>query len=240
MVFDGELDLYVSGGRVQPHTTVMMLTAPFRKRGQSTEELEELIRSEYEPEVAAKLIGKSGQERVDDELSDWEAEAGHDTIDPGWMVFASEIDWDAGTLKIDWVPDNKDIREWLFPTGEFLDLSQFEYADLEAEFRGMAFKAAAIEMMLPNDRLDSHHVGESNANANAMRMGRPQKWDWEGALSYIISQAQTPDGLPTGHGSQARLEEMIAHWFILQVGDAPAQSQIRNRASKIVRSLQKG
>lgn len=239
MIFDGELDAFVSEGRIQPYSTVLSLTGPLRTRGMSAEALVEAIKDEFEPSVAEQLIGKNGFERVDDEVIVWRSEQGHDTVDPGWIVFASEIEWDSGTVKVDWFPDDHEIQRWLFPSGEFLDCSNFERADFEAEFRGLAFSAAAIELMLPNHRLDSKFIGEVNANAVTVRLGRPQKWDWEGALSHVITQAQTPDGLPTGHGSQARLEEMIADWFIVQTGEAPAQSQIRNRASKIVQGLQK-
>jgi hypothetical protein len=238
-ILEGEINLFVSQGRIQPYTTVLALTARLQTRGMSAEALEQAIRDAFEPSTAAKLIGKHSSDRVDDELILWESEDGHDTLDAGWIVFASEIDWDAGILKTDWVPNDVDTQRWLFPSGEFLDCSEFEHADFEAEFRGLAFSAASIEMMLPNHRLHSKYVGEGPSNAAPVRLGRPLKWDWEGALSYIIAQAQTPDGLPTGHGSQARLEEMIAEWFITHTGDSPAQSQIRNKASKIVRTLQK-
>ena len=240
MIFDGALEIYASRGQIQPHSNVLRLTGHLRFKGMPADDLEAAIRDEFEPALAAKLIGREYHERVDDELIDWEAEDGHDTLDAGWVVFASEIDWDSGTMTIDWVPDDQEIRSWLFPRNDFLDCSEFENADFEARFQGLAFSAAAIEMMLPNHRLHSKYIGDANPNTTAARLGRPLKWDWEGALAHIIAQAQTPDGLPTGHGSQARLEEMIADWFIAQTGEAPAQSQIRNRASKVVRTLQKG
>jgi hypothetical protein len=239
MIFDGELDLYASRGQIQPYSDVLRLTGRLRAKGMSAEALHDAIRQEFEPALAAKLIGKEYHERVDDELIQWEAEDGHDSLDSGWVVFASEIDWESGTLKTDWVPDDKEVRRWLFPRNDFLDCSEFESPDFEAQFQGLAFSAAAVEMLLPNTRLQSKYIGDANPNTSPARLGRPLKWDWEGALAHIITQAQTPDGLPTGPGSQARLEEMMADWFIAQTGEAPAQSQIRNRASKIVRTLQK-
>jgi hypothetical protein len=53
----------------------------------------------------------------------------------------------------------------------------------------------------------------------------------------VIAVAQEPDGLPTGHGAQARIEEMIAAWFMDQSGECPASSQVRQRAAKIMRML---
>ena len=56
-------------------------------------------------------------------------------------------------------------------------------------------------------------------------------------MAYIASQAQKPDGLPTGNGAQAKIETMMADWFEREVGKSPAISQIRQRASTIMKML---
>ncbi|WP_397603993.1 hypothetical protein [Sphingorhabdus sp.] len=58
-------------------------------------------------------------------------------------------------------------------------------------------------------------------------------------MAYVVSQAQTPDGLPTGAGAQARIEEMISGWFLLESGDSPAPSQVRQRAALIMKTLER-
>src|SRR3546814_8519978 len=42
--------------------------------------------------------------------------------------------------------------------------------------------------------------------------GRPPTWDWEGALIHVTAIANTPDGLPSERGAQARIEELIHDW----------------------------
>lgn len=75
---------------------------------------------------------------------------------------------------------------------------------------------------------------------NAPARGRPAKWDWEGALAYLIALANLPDGLDDladGQLRQADLERALSEWFIRHTGNAPATSQIRARASAIMRAI---
>lgn len=240
MIIDGELDAYFSGGRIQPHTLAFHLTLPLRDEAGEFKgpNMDRVIRENFDPPLAEKLVGKDGRERVDDDLVDWESEDGHDAIDLGWIFFAEEIDWEAGTIKVGWVPTDRDTADWMFPSGEFF-VSEFESADYEAEFTGMSFSYASIEMLLPSASLGSISSGMETAVQHRSRVGRPPKWDWEGALSHVVTRAQTPDGLPTGPGAQARIEEIISEWFIGETGEAPASSQIRERAAKIMRSLER-
>jgi hypothetical protein len=199
--------------------------------------MDRVIREHFDPEMAEKLVGRDGRERVNDEPTNWESEDGHDAIDLGWVFFADEIDWDAGTIKVGWVPTDRDTADWMFPSGEFFN-SEFDSADYEAEFKGMSFSYASIEMLLPSSSLSLSSSGIESPVSGRSKVGRPPKWDWEGALSHVVTRAQTPDGLPTGPGSQARLEEIMADWFTQETGESPAPSQIRERAAKIMRSLE--
>lgn len=239
MIIDGELYAYFSAGRIQPHTNVFHFTLPLReKAGEfSGRNMDRAIREKFEPELAEKLVGRDGRDRVNDDVIDWKSEDGHDAIDMGWIFFAEEIDWEAGTIKVGWVPTDRDAADWLFPSGEFF-ISEFESADYEADFEGMSFSYASIEMLLPSASLGSMSTGMDSAVQNRSRVGRPPKWDWEGALAHVVTKAQTPDGLPTGPGSQARIEEIMSEWFIGETGEAPSPSQVRERAAKIIRSLE--
>ena len=67
--------------------------------------------------------------------------------------------------------------------------------------------------------------------------GRPQKWDWESALIHVIAEANTLDGLPTDRGAQAQIEKMISEWFIRKTGNSPADSEIRKRASAVIKAI---
>ena len=70
--------------------------------------------------------------------------------------------------------------------------------------------------------------------------GRPLKHDWEGALIHVAAQANLPDGLIDEEGgTQADIEEMISEWFIQRTGDSPAESEIRKRASAVMKAISK-
>lgn len=173
-----------------------------------------------------------------DDPYDWEAEEGPEPFDVGYILFASKIDWDAGIVKCDRLPDDSHIKDIWFPSGEFL-YSEFEHAEYNVRLEGMAFELNRIEMLLPTSELQDFPISTRQSATSQTSIGRPRKWDWEGALAFITTQAQTPDGLPVGHGAQAKLEAMIAEWFEKETGGSPAISQIRQRASKVMRMIEK-
>lgn len=70
--------------------------------------------------------------------------------------------------------------------------------------------------------------------------GRPPTHDWEGAIVHITMLANTPDGLPEGKGAQAKVERFMRDWFIQETGDAPSDSEIRKRASRVMAGLKTG
>lgn len=239
MIFDQELIAYFNEGRVQPFTSVMEIIGELVEgAGEiSGPKMDAAIRKEFSPELAAKLIGKGLHERVDDDPFEWNEPDEPRAIDPGFFMYATEIDWEKGTLWAEWIPEYKERFEPLFPSDDMLG-SEFEKAEFEVRFSGMSFEFNKIEMLLPNMEVHSSTLVVTDRVDRKRSIGRPPKWDWEGALAFIVSQAQLPDGLPTGPGAQARIEEMMANWFTGETGDAPAPSQIRQRAANIVRSLE--
>jgi hypothetical protein len=66
--------------------------------------------------------------------------------------------------------------------------------------------------------------------------GRLANWAWEEALCHIVAVANTPNGIETGHGFQARIEKEMAEWFMAVGGDHPAVSGIRQRAQMVVKA----
>jgi hypothetical protein len=82
------------------------------------------------------------------------------------------------------------------------------------------------------------HAGkESKIASSAHSIGRPRKWDWDGALTHLLTVAQHPDGLPTGPGAQAHIEKLIAEWFIASSGSSPTTSQVRTCAQRVMQAL---
>jgi hypothetical protein len=240
MIVDEQLWGYFSKAQIQASAPGYQFLLPLAEEaGTSTgPEFDALIDRDHEPGLAEKLKGKSAHETILDDPLDWEAEEGPEAQDPGYFLFASDIDWDTGVLKSDWLPTDPDVIEMFFPTSEFF-YSEFEHPSYSVRFEGLAFDRARIEMMLPNFKMGEVGLIDRTPVGGRRHVGRPSTWDWEGALAYVVTQAQTPDGLPTGHGAQARIETMIAEWFESEVGGSPAVSQIRKRASSVVRALEK-
>lgn len=240
MLFDDQLRGYFTKGRIQPYTAVGELISDLVPRVGAVRGslMDEAIQEMFEPEMAGKLVGKDLHERVNDEPQELDEGEAPQAIDPGYFVFATEIDWDAGTLWAEWIPHERDRWDALFPTEDLLS-SEFNNAEFEVRFSGLSFEFGSIEMLLPNYAIGSPTVLVGERIGPKRSIGRPPKWDWEGALAFMIAEAQTPDGLPMGAGAQARIEEMITEWFIRGTGDAPATSQIRERAASIIRSLER-
>lgn len=70
------------------------------------------------------------------------------------------------------------------------------------------------------------------------RRGRTRKWDWEGAICSIISQANSLDGLPEGYGAQAKIGRMLSEWFRDNQGGEPVPSEVGARAAMIVAAIE--
>jgi hypothetical protein len=240
MLFDQQLIAYFTKGRIQPHATVIEIVSRLVPRDGALNgpKMDEVIRKEFAPDFAAKLIGKDLHERVDDDPTDWNETDGPHIVDPGFFAFATEVDWDTGTLSADWIPTPRNGWEVFFPSDDLLG-SNIQNADFEVHLDGISFEFRSIEMLLPSSHINAPAALLDDRVTVRRSTGRPRKWDWEGALAFMVSQAQTPDGLPTGEGAQARIEDSIAEWFIHTVGDAPAASQIRERASSIMQMVGK-
>lgn len=238
MAFDEELHAYSRSGRVQAHTTVFEFTAQlYDVAGEfSGPKMDEAIRESYGAEFADKLVGKDRYDRVDDEAQTWNESDAPIRVDPGFFLYATDIDFDVGSLVADFIDIAGDFGDSIFPSQELLSTA-FERPEFEVEFHGLSFVKGQVELLLPTIQLRSSTESQPDLLDWRRSAGRPPRWDWEGALAHIVSVAQHPDGLPTGSGAQARVEEMIAEWFIEEAGDAPAESQIRQRASKIMRMI---
>lgn len=238
MILTGEIAAYFTKASVRAHTSAFyfMHEVAEKSGGRSGPKMDAAIREAYAPELAERIVGKNGTDPVYDDPQGWDDSDEPQVVDTGFFLFADEIDWDRGTLRANYIPGDRERPEYLFPNDELFG-TEFERAEFQAEFSGMSFEYRAIEMLIPNAALHAVTVAKVDSGTQVRAIGRPPKWDWEGVLTYVVSQAHQPDGLPTGPGAQARLEEMIAAWFMQEVGDTPAASQIRQRAASISRML---
>jgi hypothetical protein len=129
-----------------------------------------------------------------------------------------------------------DAPDFLFEGAEEYLGTTERYAEVAYELEGMCFDFSLIEMMAPGSSEVKSLRALERVKPRRPDVGRPRKWDWEGALTSVIQVANTPDGLPEGYGAQAMIERAIADWFAHTAGSTPPESEIRKRAAEIVRA----
>lgn len=200
-------------------------------------QMDAAIREEFSEEIAEKLVGKDPFSRFEGEPVTWDETDDPVQLDIGFFLYVTEIDWDAGTLTADHLPGDGELNEVFFGNSELL-VSDLERPEYSAFLEGLSFEFSKIEMLLPSMTLGQTTGFTAARHDRKKPVGRPQKWDWEGAMASVISQAQHPDGLPTGPGAQARIESLISDWFVQQVQEAPSPSQVRQRAAKIIQMIE--
>jgi hypothetical protein len=241
MAFNEGLSVYASEGKVQPYC----LAAEFYvlhmdEAGEfSGPKMDALIRKKYPADIANRLIGKAIHERYDDDPNIWSPSDEPVEISPGFLMFSQEIDLGSDSIIATSIDGDSDFFDLYFWSDAKYMKTSLNRASFDAEFSGLKFVLREIELLLPSAALQLSLAFTPEVNARRPLVGRPPRWDWEGAMVSVIAQAQKPDGLPTGHGAQARIEEMIAAWFTSQTGDCPAISQVRQRAAKIMRMLER-
>lgn len=238
MIVNGEIAAYATKASVRAHVSAFrFLYELAEKAGEATgSKMDAAIRETYAPVLAEQLVGKGTHDQVYDEPQGWDDAQDPQVVDAGVFFYANEIDWEEGTLRAKDIPGERTSAEFLFPNEELYG-TEFEEPEFDVELSGISFDFQAVEMLLPNLQILSPTI-KLDSGDRARPTGRPPKWNWEGALAYVASQAQEPDGLPTGPGAQARLEGIIAEWFMRETGGAPASSQIRQRASSVIRMLE--
>jgi len=239
LIIKGELLAFFTKAEVRAHVPAYNFLFDLAEQAGESKgpKMDAAIREAYPPKLAEALLSAGLHDSVFDEPQGWDESDGFYPVDPGFFLFADEIDWEAGTLRAVDMPRWDSLPEMFFANDELFS-TEFERAQFDAEFSGMSFDLLALEMLLPTAPLLSSSLTKGENVSITRSTGRPPKWDWEGALTYIVSLAQQPDGLPTGPGAQARLEEIMAEWFTREAGDAPSPSQIRQRASSIARLLE--
>lgn len=235
-----EITCYSSKGRVHASTNAInFLSELSEEAGEiSGSKMDAVIRKNLSPGLAEKLVGKGMHDRVSDDPVEWNDIEDPRQVSPGFFLFALDVDFEKGVLSMEDMRLSGEFMEYIFPDDDFFgtELDEPEYSAL---MEGLSFSANEIELLAPHLELRLSSGFNTESRELRASIGRPAKWDWDGAFAFVVSQAQTPDGLPTGQGAQARIEEMMASWFIRETGNSPAASQIRARASRIIKTLEK-
>ena len=239
MIVNGELDAFCTKGSAVASTNVYNFTMELSDAAgeRSGPKMDAAIREHFGDDFAEKLVGKDPLEKICDEPQSWDQPDSPVRIPSGFLSYADEVNFELGEIFGDFVDMVNGLPHDIYEDSEIL-ATEFERPEYEYNFSGMCFLQNVIEMLLPSAELTPVKPMTSNVEGRRS-IGRPQKWDWDGAMAHIVAEAQTPDGLPTGAGAQAKIEAMMQAWFIDQFGDAPATSQIRRRASTIIQSLER-
>ena len=201
-------------------------------------EVAEALRAVGCPEKVEKIMEVFSLGGIEVRREEWRDEPR--IIEIGPFVFADEVDFESGILRMEEFP-SRNVNDVLF--GEEHDFwSEYDDGELDVELGGLSFELPAIEMLAPNA---PPLVPISTKEVHAPRPtrggpGRNRKWDWEGALARVVSIANTPDGLPEGHGAQAAIERMISEWFTATTSGQPPESEIRKRAAQVMRAICEG
>lgn len=236
MIYTGELTPHFTHGRIRPFTNVMSIL--LKEQGlfdlQGKPEFNYTVRERFDAEFAEQLIGRDATDPVYDSSIEWSDDEEPHEVGAGMFVFADEIDWERGLIRAEW--NRLDISDaHLFWDADVHLTSQFDEPSFEIALSGLSFSFDSIEMLQPQQEF----TPVSALRAGTRMVGRPRKWDWEGAMTHLTGLAQHPDGLPSGAGAQAQIERTICDWFVVSTGDSPAMSQIRSRAQAIMKMIEK-
>ncbi len=236
MIFTGEVDAYFTRGRIVPSARVfsVLLAVPGILLPEADANRDKIIRENFDPELAERLISAGAHGSIDDEPTEWDESEEPHKVSAGFFIYSDDIDWEGGKLIAEIPYPDRSDKDMIFWDHEEHLLSEFEHPEFAVTLSGLCFPLDTIEMLLPTSEL----IGlPDQTKLPEAAIGRPRKWDWEGAFGHLVVLAQHPDGLPTGPGSQAKIEKHLLEWFVSETGDSPASSQLRQRASKMTRML---
>lgn len=235
MIVAGELTPWFESAKSTEVTSGVALMVGIGTRNLETEDALRLITERYGEDVSKAAAGKKRIDKIAREVHRWPETRNVHPVTPGYFIHAREIDWEKGFVRSEIADVYKNAR-MLFSEEDELLQGKFERATFQVELQHLHFERARVEMMQPNVELSNETAQVSVGSAP---IGRPRTWDWEGATTYLITIAQTPDGLPTGAGAQAKIERMLADWFAQEFGREPSESQIRRHVSKIAAAIER-
>lgn len=233
MIFNAELEAYFLEGR--SIATVKLFSIALRALGAEAfgERREELIRKNFDAEMAEKLISADAMDDYEEVAYEWNLKEGPQQVSCGYFVYATNIDWEEGTVQAT-IHYSTKRDDTLFWDADNLLVSDLEDPDYEVTLKGLCFDRDKIEILQPSIDLSP---SPQDRKKERPRIGRPRTWDWDGAITHLLTIAQKPDGLPVGPGAQAQIERLVADWFIAGAGNGPSVSQVRQHVTNIVRAI---
>ncbi|APZ98706.1 hypothetical protein BWQ93_09525 [Sphingopyxis sp. QXT-31] len=240
MFLTDELQPYFLSGRVKSEVSVgeILLALPDKMLEPPSAKRDAAVREKFSPEIADAIKDKNWTDTFVEYDTEIEPVEGFVFAELGFIHYGT-IDWNKGDLICDYIPERGERPDHLFHGIEDMLGTEYERNTSTAEFRGMFLPIDKIELLLPTHRLIPSDQRALGPSPERRPIGRPPKWDWEGAMAAVGASAKER-GLLTGEpGTQAKIEAAMSEWFIEQTGDAPTISQIRGRASRLVEMVEK-
>ncbi len=110
-----------------------------------------------------------------------------------------------------------------------------EEAEADGEFEGAETDPKPLNIVTPPATTKLMAGQNPAAPVEPQRKpGRPAKYNWDGCIAEIVRIADE-DGLPK---IQNELIRRLQSWFIGEIDDAPAESEIKRRVSPIYKYLE--
>jgi len=119
---------------------------------------------------------------------------------------------------------------------------QYQKSWIDFDLSGLSFTLSMIEMLAPSappPPNDLFTATPLKSDTRAGGPGRRRTHDWDGALLFLIGEAErnaiAPD--PDAHGAQADVAKLMADWFAEQGAPIPANSQLQAKAKLVLEHI---
>jgi hypothetical protein len=235
-VYEGRLALLFATGRITEKLFAIAIKEPMEDEPRSIAD----IRREWGDEVAAAVEHAGPVEKVVVRTDVWEQETRQFPVQV--LLHAEDVDWESGVVS------GTFDRSSLEGVDDFFEdlLRQHPLSELQVELSDMCFELADIEMMAPGGEVPKRSLvpDAPSPKIEAPRPGGPgrrREHDWEGALFYLLGEAEknaiAPE--PEARGAQADIKVLLADWFSANGGRVPSESQLEVYARKALDAIRR-
>src|SRR5271154_6929524 len=100
MIYKGEIIPSFNKGRSIAKVSDFSIIFDALHRDWANENRDELIRENFEPEMAQKLIAANDMDQIEEVAYEWDIDDGPREVAAGYFVFTTNIDWDQGLVEV--------------------------------------------------------------------------------------------------------------------------------------------
>jgi hypothetical protein len=235
-VYAGSLSLYFASGETQETRLAFSILADATE-GDVLAGVDE-VRAKFGEQMAGKVAKAGFGGRVLIATEKWAGEAR--LCSGAVLLYADSIDWNAGSLTATF--DDTNMEE-LQRYGDVQP--QSGKSELSLALGDMCFDLRSLEMLAPGaepPRVELLSLDQMAATDGPPRRGGPgrrREYDWDGALLFLIGQAEMNSIAqdPDAHGAQADLARLLGDWFLENGGKIPADSQLQSYAKRALGAI---